>query len=140
MKWADNQYRLFQKHIPKQLQRLFGFSWCDINTFKLRIIWALISPRDPYLSKIFCIFLSHYSKKEFQDHSGPTKGTDYLPFRYISIFFLNFCICVLYFLAIWFYFPFRWHYHFLFLLFGFLFSFSVVKSTLNGSFCAESLT
>jgi len=91
-----------QLHTLKQLQRLSSLASCDINTFKFRILWTLISPTDRYLLIISTISCSE-NLENISVYKQPQKWyvSSILVFQYL---FQNFCMCVLYFLAIYFYF------------------------------------
>ena len=70
-------------HILKQLlqQRLYSLAWCDINTFKLRLLWALMFPTDQYLlNQNINSFLLGELRIIFQYTNSPTRGT-ILPFN-----------------------------------------------------------
>jgi len=55
-------------HILQQLEILSSLAWCDINTFGLRILWALISPRE------YLLFPARRTKKYIESTSSPTRG------------------------------------------------------------------
>lgn len=121
-------------------QRLSRLAWCDINTFKLRILRTLISLRDQYVLEISRLSCSENLETHFSLQVAKQGGLSSVHiFQYL---FYSFCVRVLYFVAVYFYFfsTLMTRLFFLFLLFGFLFSFSVVRSIFCGAFNAETLT
>jgi len=120
--WEEKQNKLYQKHILKQLQRLSGLAWCDINTHQIRIPWALLFSRHQNILKISCFSARTTRKNNFILPVAP-QGT---VFRSgISVNILNFLyVCSVFrsYLVL-----FIFHsddtFVFLFLLFSFVFSF-----------------
>jgi len=70
----ESKYIFLYLHILKQLQTLSGLTWCDINTFTLRILGLWYTTETKIFWNIYPAGISR-KKKNISVYQWPQKGT-----------------------------------------------------------------
>ena len=124
-KWEENQNNPFLVALLKQFQRLSSPAWCDINTFKLTSLWALISLRDQYLLEISRLYCSENFEEHFTLQVAPQGGSIFRSGISVPLWKVLYACAVFRSNLVLFLFHSEGAALYLFLLFGFLFSSSL---------------